>query len=356
MCTWCLGGRSLMSPFFWMSMARRSRRRRMGRRWGMPFRRRRNRHIQSEPERRGRVEGGVLSWNGNSRDDVEHGESDSGTDRNSAHPNGAFVNMQRGLSILIEFLFGPDDQFLPSPTDEDKWKQRARLILDRNGSITLEELLPYVDSPPYSLKNTAEALLIVAHFNGIPTPASVTKRTFRFPVLMMEAEGGSDFDFAIPPPSTSILPHFTWEALLYGATDSATGPQPSAPPNPTVDGLDNGSNENPQSLPYLVEKPRVLTRLGKDAFFGCVAIGVCNFLGVAWLQSSLSSGTLGGLTSTSPLLSFAMNAIAFALKIYAYLFFALVIVRLAVILVANYLALRRNSRRAALAEQLLSQS
>ena len=59
------------------------------------------------------------------------------------------------LSIAVEFLFGPNSP--PAPTEEEKWKLRGAIIVNKSlsqeGSLSLRELAPFVDSPPSNWEN-----------------------------------------------------------------------------------------------------------------------------------------------------------------------------------------------------------
>ena len=79
------------------------------------------------------------------------------------------------LSIIDEFLFGPSSSS-PGPTTTNKWRLRAAAILNHSeGSVTLEQLLPYVDDPPASISSNGSSLAslsIVSHFRGVPVVAT----------------------------------------------------------------------------------------------------------------------------------------------------------------------------------------
>ncbi|GAX23620.1 hypothetical protein FisN_12Hh192 [Fistulifera solaris] len=110
---------------------------------------------------------------------------------------------QKGLlSIAVEFLFGPD----PPPPHERSaaWRLRAAVILNgsrkqKDESVSLADLTPYVDYPPRSSEQSAQlveqTIMIVAHFNGIPKEASdatdkLLDAEFFFPELIAESDMG----------------------------------------------------------------------------------------------------------------------------------------------------------------------
>ncbi|CAJ1940412.1 unnamed protein product [Cylindrotheca closterium] len=252
---------------------------------------------------------------------------------------------RRGLlSVAVEFLFGPNSP--PSPTEEEKWKLRGAIIVDkslsRNGSITLRELAPFVDSPPSNWENKrqiiSEGLLIIAHFNGKPSRVSkdgdgdTSTAAFDFPEIVSE----SRFSTHYSGPSQEEVAVLEQKSLLFVTEKTISS--------------SNRDELNP--LPkFLYEEYKSLTQLTQKQFLHCFAVALLNLIGVIWFAQSLEPGgildqSLGPVSST---LRWSLIPI---LLFYAKFFFSIPAMRLVYILIWNKRCRLRNNRRRKLAKLL----
>ena len=99
------------------------------------------------------------------------------------------------LSMLIEFLFGPDDQFDGTqPSENDRWNLRAlKVIQERkaNNGISMEQLLPYADFLPTTITDVSQALMVATRYNGLSVSSATSspaQKLFYFLELLTEAE------------------------------------------------------------------------------------------------------------------------------------------------------------------------
>jgi hypothetical protein len=262
-------------------------------------------------------------------------------------PGGEQEEPCRGLlSVSVEFLFG-HSPFVPGPTEPEKWKLRGAIIVqlssrDAGNGVSLQELSPYVDSPPASLQCqsqiVAEGLSIVAHFNGRPLAKDSveppTMARFLFPELMAESISVVKYEEAPDPDDGS------WEYLLYSGDVNVTSTRTG-----------DKSYQLPSSLQ---ERRYLLTMLEKKQFQQCVLLGILNFIGVFCLRQSLEPGAVldisnmaGGILSV-----FLMRGLMPVLHFYSLLFFVLPLARLLIVVVLNAVRERRNRRRADFAHAL----
>lgn len=274
-------------------------------------------------------------------------EPPAGTDQEEAY---------RGLlSVSVEFLFGPSP-FSPGPTESEKWKLRGAVIVERSSEsagkgVSLDELSPYIDSPPAALSHeidiVSEGLTIVSHFNGRPVspsddlaePISASKARFVFPELLSESSTVIKYEEAPDPDDGS------WEYLCY-AGDAAFV---------SVRTASGRISELPSSLQ---EQRYVLTKLEKKQFQQCVILGILNFVGVKWLRQSLEPGGVLDISSMagSYVAAFLQRGLMPVLYFYSILFFVLPFGRLLLIVVLNFIRERRSRRRADFAHALKTSS
>ena len=239
------------------------------------------------------------------------------------------------LSMAVEFLFGPIP-FAPGPTEMEKWKLRAAVIMEQassnDGSVTLANLSPYVDDPPDSLADDVKiqtgGLTIVTHFHGIPKPTEDNDKHFLFPELLAESMHATTYE-EVPDSDND-----SWQALLYVPDIvlwSPTGRLPSS----------------------LQERRYRLTMLGSKQFVTCITVGSLNLIGVWWLALSLyPGGVLNDFIRNVTVVGVLQRTIVPVLQFYSVLFFALPVGRLAVILGFNSTREARNRKRADLAHAI----
>jgi hypothetical protein len=281
------------------------------------------------------VEGVTLirrgTWSHEEEEDEREGSSESGAERH------------RGLlSVAVEFLFGTTP-FYPGPSESDRWKLRADVLVQlasANGAegLPLDELAPYVDSPPASLDDSAsiiaQGLMVVMHFNGTPTNGqddeSATKSRFLFPELMAESSVVGRYEAPLDDDDT-------WASLLY-AKESDLSPRPKSLDTP----------------PTLKEAYYKFTTLSLHQLVHCTLLGCLNLIGVLWLGQVISKGGILEVQDSNPLAGFLRKGLMPILRFYAVLFFGLPGGRLLLILVLNYIRRKRNLRRENLARVLKS--
>jgi hypothetical protein len=263
--------------------------------------------------------------------------------------------------VAVEFLFGPTKS--PGPSPADKWRLRGAVIvhqyiqanIDNKDSIaiSLEELSPYSDTPPKSLQDTSrilsEGLLVVAHFNGVPSESSassspsspsnsnptkdIIKARFTFPELIAESHIATRYDEANKCEDDS------WEGLFYHK-------EPSSACN----------RRTGEIIPsFLQERRYCFTQLEQKQFLYCFSLGVLNFLGVLFFAQALQPGgvLVDPLGSAGTFLNSTLIPL---LQFYAKLFFALPAGRLVLLAMWNQLIKRRNQRREKLAAALQSET
>lgn len=259
---------------------------------------------------------------------------------------GESTNSQGLLSIAVEFLFGPSP-FAPGPTETDKWKLRAASLVKLSATtepagsgVSLEALGPYVDDPPKSCdgsnKIVEQALLIVSHFNGIPTAeSSVDKQTtlatakFVYPELMAESSVASQYEYV------ESQDDGTWASLLYTEAENQTP-------------------RRCNSLPTFLKEERYrFTKLTSQQLMHCVVLGSLNLIGVIWFRQSISKGGVMEVPLGTSFAKFLFHGLLPVLTFYSRLFFALPIGRLLLILMWNRFRRERNQRRAALVRRTL---
>ena len=256
---------------------------------------------------------------------------------------------QRGLlSIAVEYLFGPTP-FQPGPTEAERWKLRgaaiAQLLLqEKSGGISLQQLSPYMDTPPANLDQdvatiVAGGLAIVSHFNGVPAATATGQphlARFHFPELASESHFATTYYDGQPDEDETP----SWTALLC-----LEGPPPR-----TTRRTGESTNRIPATL---VERRHAFTKLQSDQFFKCVGLGTINLVGVLWFRSSLEppNGMLQ-LREGTWLATVLQHGLVPVLYFYALLFFALPAGRLVLILALNRRRKQRNQRRKQLASAL----
>ena len=330
------------SIFFWMRASQLSQRRRRNGQRGWA----RNRINTQDLEGVALVQRGT--WGRRDQDDAEPSQA------------GGQEEPFRGLlSVSVEFLFGPTP-FVPGPTESEKHKLRAAVIVQHcsekaGQGISLQDLSPYIDSPPASLQHetaiVSEGLVVVSHFNGKPAEVAdlsshePSKACFVFPELL--AESASVIKYEEPPD----FDDGSWEYLCYAGNDAQLSSQATTSGGRTT----GGSN---MELPSSLQESRyVLTRLEKKQFQQCVVLGILNFIGVYWLQQSLEPEGVLDLQNMAGTFAaaFLQKGLVPILRFYSILFFVLPLARLILILGLNTIRGRRNRRRADFA-YALSQS
>jgi len=247
------------------------------------------------------------------------------------------------LKLIMEFLFGPNDQF------DSNWEQnnklRAQVIchwLHERGFITLEQLLPYSDDPPKNIENVSSAILIVAHFSGAPylldghnkNNQGVHQHAFFFPELVHSTENTKKSTYFDQP-----SPEIIWESIFYKSPSSAqTSKQTSSAQ----------TSKLPSSL---VEPYQVLTHLTRDQFLTCLGLGIVNLFGMHWL---VQSEMLAGLVNY-PIAHKLSTGLVSLLALYSKLYFVVFLFRLLVVVIYNrFWVYEKNKRRIRLANQVAS--
>lgn len=281
---------------------------------------------------------------------------------------------QRGLlSIAVEYLFGPTP-FHPGPSEAEKWKFRAAALLHLlavnlslgKAGVSLQELSPFMDSPPSSIDDDTDAILtgglqIVSHFNGVPAPTKANPSMstsipgphfarFYFPELAAESrysttyEGPNDDDGDEEEDEGGC----SWTSILCRDTT------PIETRRLRKKRFQESQSEVPTSM---TERRYKFTNLQRDQFFSCVFLGTINLVGVIMLRSSLEplngifqlpDGNFGAAVLKDGLIP--------VLSFYAVLFFILPIGRLIVVIFLNRSRRIRNQQRRALASALSQQS
>jgi hypothetical protein len=307
------------SIWFWWRADQLSRRRRyMGRRWGRLLEQQERRFENQRQEER-------LS------DRQERITRSEFSEESSEDYRGL-------LSLAIEFLFGPVP-FSPGPSELEKWKLRAAVLLEKNaqqGSVSLRDMSPYMDKPPDSLEDDekiqAGGLAIVTHFHGIPMQKDDGGERFTFPELLAESSHSTLYE-EVPNSDNG-----TWQALFYVPDLVVWFPLGRLPTS-------------------LQERRYRLTLLGSKQFLQCVAVGTLNFVGVWWLALSLEpGGSLRDFIGNPVATAVLRGTIIRVLKFYSVLFFALPIGRLVLICALNAVCEGHNRKRADLAHSLMSHS
>ena len=259
------------------------------------------------------------------------------------------------LSVAVEFLFGPTP-FAAGPTEAEKWVLRSAALIQLStksqpsgSGVSLEEMAPYTDSPPASLEDTSkiveQTLLIVSHFNGLPSnqqeqasgdgDGDARKAKFIFPELMAESAVVSRYEY------TQVEDDGTWQSLLFRKQEAATPRRANAVPL------------------YLKEERFRFSNLTSQQLMHCLVLGSLNLIGVIWLQQSVLPGGLLHVTASThknAAVWLQLQKIIIPLKFYALLFFTLPTGRLLLILFLNHLRQQRNQRRANLVARTLGSS
>eukprot|EP00536_Pseudo-nitzschia_multiseries_P010258 jgi/Psemu1/202726/e_gw1.306.55.1 len=274
---------------------------------------------------------------------------------------------QRSLiSSLVEFLFGPTT---PSGTSNaDKWRLRSAVIISKTNNdggslrpVSLQELAPYVDSPPSSLDDTfhviAEGLSIVSYFNGVPcsiidtddhntAQENASKALFDFPELISEShrvyyDDPQMWDRAIEETKGDLGRFFYLNEV------------PSAHGSGSTSARRQTSSKMPRTLPtYLYEQHKTFSSLSRNQFVCCFLITTLNCLGVIWFSRSLE---LGGILQQNlgAVGDFLKAGLVPILWFYARLFVMIPASRVVYLLAYNELCKRRNLKRKCLASVLL---
>jgi len=253
------------------------------------------------------------------------------------------------LSVAVEFLFGPSP-FAPSPTEEEKWVLRSAALMQLStksagSGVALEAMAPYVDSPPESPEDDSriveQTLLIVSHFNGLPSKqlsaeenqnAEKRKARFIFPELMAESAVATRYEHA------EVVDDMTWQSLLYTKSEERTPRRTNTIPS------------------WMKEERYRFTQITSKQFLHCLFLGSLNFIGVFWLRQSVAPGGVIYLAPGTPGASLVLKGLIPVLWFYARLFFALPAVRLLLIVGLNRLRIKRNKRRANLVVRTLGSS
>jgi hypothetical protein len=270
-------------------------------------------------------------------------------------------NYRGALFIIMEFLFGPDDQWESHPTWNQRWQIRAMAIKERGGKTTLPQLLPYVDRPPKSIDDTAEAVWIISHFNGRPyrssTATNSTKEInhiFCFPELMIDSENNinnsnsiysqdQEVDKCLTQTTTN---EFTWASFFF----SSDG-QSSSSTDDTASLLSTTSNSS-QLPQYLVEDTRVMTKLSAEQFSACCIALTLNYFGSLWFRAAITDGTIFPKKYLPLLIAQLLKMLATFLYFYSKACIFLFLARLVVMMSRNIFIWKRNNRRKKLADDV----
>eukprot|EP00537_Pseudo-nitzschia_pungens_P007806 CAMPEP_0172368692 /NCGR_PEP_ID=MMETSP1060-20121228/28781_1 /TAXON_ID=37318 /ORGANISM="Pseudo-nitzschia pungens, Strain cf. cingulata" /LENGTH=583 /DNA_ID=CAMNT_0013093375 /DNA_START=129 /DNA_END=1880 /DNA_ORIENTATION=- len=276
---------------------------------------------------------------------------------------------QRSLiSSLVEFLFGPTT---PSGTSNaDKWRLRSAVILSKTNNeggslrpISLEELAPFVDTPPSSLNDkfqvVAEGLSIVSYFNGVPCskPAidgnattrqnteNESKALFDFPELISESrqvwyDDPQMWDRTMEETKGDLIDFF-----YVKDTPTVRGSEPTS-------AIRRTGSKTSRALPkYLYEQGKTFSSLSRNQFFCCLLLTTLNFFGVIWFSRSLESGGILQ-ENLGPIGDILKVGLVPVLWFYARLFVLIPTGRIAYVLIYNELCKRRNVTRKNLASEL----
>lgn len=330
--------------FYWMRAHQLARRRhRLFQGWG----RRNDPSMHSEEE----IEGVRIMSRNRSPSSRGYREQDSGVlDSSSALSISQSTDHRGLLSLAVEFLFGPTP-FNPGPSQSKRWKLRAGVIVQiatnnknrgSRASVALKCLAPFVDYPPHnddSILIENQSMLIVAHFNGVPSPetslsslSNMADAKFDFPELMAESADASPYQVELFPE----VENSDWASLLF-EKESASSME-----GVSLVGLPD----------HLTEYSYRLTKLTASQFRHCAIAGILNLVGVFWLKQSLLPGGILEIDAGSPLHAILLTGLLPVLGFYSVLFFAIPFGRLALILALNWLRWKRNERREAFAKAL----
>lgn len=260
------------------------------------------------------------------------------------------------LSIIDEFLFGPSSSS-PGPTTTNKWRLRAAAILNHSeGSVTLEQLLPYVDDPPASISSNGSSLAslsIVSHFRGVPVVATdrgggessadsskAGKSQFRFAELLME---GTEIE-------SSILNKDIDLSSIERDNANAGACVPLLYKDP--DRSDRYVRQGDVVPSCLIEGQYVLTNMTRSHFMGCVGLALGNYFGVVWIREYFSADGDTAFSLSYPAILTILQYLFSVLALYAKFFLMLPLLRLFFIMLVNVGIDRRNMRRKTLAREL----
>ncbi|KAG7364784.1 hypothetical protein IV203_037986 [Nitzschia inconspicua] len=323
--------------FWWRASHLRQRRQRYSRGWGSG-------HSRDNLYDSGELEGVSLIRRNRSTGEEERLPVPSSTEDH------------RGLlSSLVEFLFGPTMSLEPS--EADRWRLRGAVILEKatnetrnTTSVSLQELMPYSDSPPSSLNDDftviREGLSVVAHFNGVPAStdspqkqAATSQARFDFPELLAEGSGNVRYDDPRTWEQGQSMPEKRnrWDNFFYSneATSTNTVSRPAT------------------TIPiFLFERPVPFSLLTRNQFLHCLLIAILNFIGVIWFAQSVQ---LGGILHDYLNVSVGnalRSGIIPVLWFYARLFLLIPLLRLFYLLIRNEQCYNRNKRRSDLAGAL----
>jgi hypothetical protein len=288
------------------------------------------------------------------------------TPSNSSSYSHSENHFRGSLFIVMEFLFGPDDQWESSPTWKERWQLRAMAILENGGKATLAELLPYVDRPPPSITDTAEAIWILSHFNGRPyrstamatsSDSQKNNNIFYFPELIMDSENNvnntrrssSSLYSKTQEKKNQILTkplnneEFSWASFFFVSSHG----QSSTSIDMDSETLLVTTTTRNQCPPYLVEEIRVLTKLTVEEFLACCLALVLNYFGSLWFRSADITQKYFPL-----LLSRFSKLLASFLFFYSKVCCLLFLLRLVIMLTRNIFIWKRNQRRRKLADEV----
>lgn len=246
-------------------------------------------------------------------------------------------NEEKKANFFLEvfsFLFGDGD---PNPnTDKLRWQYIAKLIVDKGGVVTAEEIAPYTDG------TTDSVLSALVRFNGRPEVTETGGIIYVFPELAQQAPELL-LSLGLPDPDSVGRPKITSQAgadyynMVLKPLEAASG------------GLSR--LEGPRAVPSLtsIKRPDFLQEklwtfseypLGSNLFVFTLA--ALNLFGSWWLYRHIA---------TSNLLHHYAYLIDGMLA-YAVVFFALPFARIGFIAVANALIETRNNKREKALQQL----
>ena len=245
------------------------------------------------------------------------------------------------LVIIDEFLFGPS--YTPGPTETERWKLRAAVILNKTGGIvSLSELLPYVDEPPKSIHITHSSLSIVSHFRGKPLlnrnaqeDGGSANELFCFREL---SESVSEIDSIL---NDCVMPthDFTSRSVLPQLYRSTSTPN---------------IQSKTSALPlFLVQQTYNFTNLTQSQFYSCVFVAIMNYFGIIWGKSLLEEEMILNKFSF-PLFITSLHVIFLCLHVYSVFFLFMPVLRFLVYSLLNARINNKNHRRSSIANELIS--